>query len=810
MPLSLPDFRNFCCQNGLLSDTEVDGLAASLSSPDTKQLATLLVERQRLTPFQASHIYQGRGQDLLLGEYILVDKLGAGGMGQVFKAQHRRMKRLVALKVLPTAIADNAEAIKRFQREVEAAAKLTHPHIVQAFDAGEQRGVHFLVMEYVDGSDLASLVKKKGPLNLDHAIHCLIQASLGLAYAHSEGVIHRDIKPANLLLDKRGVVKVLDLGLARFDDPLGTSDLTHTGNIMGTVDFMSPEQALDTRKADARSDIYALGCSLFYLLTGDKLYDGDTVMKRLLAHRENPIPSLRALRSDVPEELDELFRKLVAKKPEDRPQTMMAVHNAFIASLPSADGSLGATAQMSIQSLSDSNLVSFLKQMPPATAMFDDPKEAVKQITAQLRGGIDTHATARKVSRGATMVLKAPAKKKSSRRSPLVIGGAIAVLVIVLGTVGWLLTSSTSQPVAQAVQPTIPAKPTPKGPGLPKTNASAVSKSPVVKTAPPTVATPTNAPPSNLATKSEPKAVSPDRAAAEWVLSVGGKVGVMVPATDGSLTEIVDVIDPAKLPKTMVRLTRISIREATAVTAKDFRRFQALKGLRHVHLWNLPLPEDILSIFLESSEMETFDVLSLASSLPPRGYLFSDEDIPRIAKWVRLKSLGIRYTNLSDRSIPAFKSLRSLTHLTTMKSQITNDGFRELAEQSELTGLGVAGSMITDDALKALAQHKNIQRLDIANTALSDTGLREIAKIPNLDQLDIGKTAVTNQGLETLASAPKLRYLTIENNPQIDDSGLRYLESMSSLRLLRLPGTKVSAMGIARIKAALPECEVIY
>jgi serine/threonine protein kinase len=319
MPLSLQDFRNFCCRSGLLPEPEVDGLTASLSSPDAKQLATILVEKQRLTAFQASEIYQGRGDDLLLGEYVLVDKLGAGGMGQVYKAQHRRMKRLVALKVLPSTIADNPDAIKRFQREVEAAAKLTHPHIVQAYDAGEQHGVYFLVMEYVDGSDLASLVKKKGPLNLDHAIHCLIQASLGLAYAHSEGVIHRDIKPANLLLDKRGVVKVLDLGLARFDDPTAGGDLTHTGNIMGTVDFMSPEQALDTRRADARSDIYALGCTLFYLLTRDKVYDGDTLMKRLLAHRENPIPSLRALRSDVPVELDELFRKLVAKKPEDRP-----------------------------------------------------------------------------------------------------------------------------------------------------------------------------------------------------------------------------------------------------------------------------------------------------------------------------------------------------------------------------------------------------------------------------------------------------------------------------------------------------------
>jgi hypothetical protein len=276
---------------------------------------------------------------------------------------------------------------------------------------------------------------------------------------------------------------------------------------------------------------------------------------------------------------------------------MLAVHNALIACLPSADGSMGATAQMSIQSLSDSNLVSFLKQLPPATAMFEDPREAVKQITSQLRTGLDTEATARKVSRGTTTILKAPAKKKASRRSPLVIGGAIAALLLVLGTVGWLLTRSTSQPVAQTVPPTAPTKPAPKAPSPPKTN-------------PPTVATPTNVPPTNVATKSEPKAVSPDRAAAEWVLSVGGKVGVMVPATDGSLLETAEIAESNELPKGSLLLSRISIRNPPrTVSSNDLERFRGLISLRSIHLWNFPLSRDVLSVFESSPNVEVFDVL---------------------------------------------------------------------------------------------------------------------------------------------------------------------------------------------------------
>ncbi|MBI1902823.1 MAG: protein kinase [Planctomycetia bacterium] len=325
MSVSLEQFREQLSSSGIIPPDELHAVETEISPGDTETLARELVKRGKLTKFQAAMLFQGQGPNLVLGNYVLLDKLGQGGMGVVFKAQHRRMDRVVALKVLPPAATRSPDLLKRFQREAKAAARLLHPNIVAAYDADEAAGTYFLVMEYVPGIDLASLVRRDGALSVARAVECVLQAARGLQYAHGEGVVHRDIKPGNLLLSDKGVVKILDMGLARLEaSPLHAApdEITRTGSVMGTIDYMAPEQAEDMKQADARSDIYSLGCTLFFLVTGRTLFEGDTIVKKIVAHREQAVPSLGDYVADVPPALDAVFRRMIAKKQHERFQSM--------------------------------------------------------------------------------------------------------------------------------------------------------------------------------------------------------------------------------------------------------------------------------------------------------------------------------------------------------------------------------------------------------------------------------------------------------------------------------------------------------
>jgi serine/threonine protein kinase len=375
MGITAQKFVESLSAHSILSGDEVSSLRAQLTpatlAGDAETLAKELIRQGKLTKYQAANIYQGRGKGLVFGEYIVLDKLGAGGMGQVFKAQHRKMKRLVALKVLPPHATTSSRNVKRFYQEVEVAAKLTHPNIVTAFDAGESHGLHFLVMEYVDGQDLSSYVSKHGTLSVEQAINCMLYAAKALEYAHGRGIIHRDIKPSNLLLDRRGTVKILDMGLARTidNDTPGAVELTETGQVLGTVDYMAPEQAANTRLADARADIYSLGCALFRVLIGRPPYAGETSIEKILAHREQLIPSLRALRPEVPAALDRLFQQMLAKSPVQRIQSMSEVVKA-LEKLAAGVGAEEASIMLDAEEV-DRDLSNFLSAQSTGSSMIE-------------------------------------------------------------------------------------------------------------------------------------------------------------------------------------------------------------------------------------------------------------------------------------------------------------------------------------------------------------------------------------------------------------------------------------------------------
>ena len=315
---------------GLLSSDRMTDYSGQADA-GIEVLLSKLVQDGHITSFQSDKLKAGKSSDIYFGDYVVIDKLGQGGMGTVLLAKHRRMDRLVAIKILPITVLESKEAVARFYQEVKVAAKLTHPNIVHAYDAGEHHGFHYLVMEYVPGYDLAEVLSQLGPIPLSMALDYLKQACKGLDYAHRKGIVHRDVKPSNILLSDEGDIKILDMGLARICDSTfnqAMTQLTTTGQVMGTVEYMSPEQAEDTRQADQRSDIYSLGCTLYRLLTGKSPFTRDTVVKTILAHRTDSIPSLN---TGLPENdsVNQLFQKMVAKQPEDRFQTVSELMEAI-------------------------------------------------------------------------------------------------------------------------------------------------------------------------------------------------------------------------------------------------------------------------------------------------------------------------------------------------------------------------------------------------------------------------------------------------------------------------------------------------
>ena len=329
MPSSREEFIRRLENSGIFERSQLASLAKDVpavnTAQDGEQLATVLVSEYRITEYQAAVLLAKETGRLRLGDFLVLDKIGEGGMGLVVKSKRRGSNQVVAIKLLPHRLTEDAQAVLRFRREVELASSLQHPNIVTALEHGTEDNQLFFVMEYVDGTDVATLVKKRGSLSLLSAVDHLRDAARALNYAHELGVIHRDIKPGNLLVNRNGDAKVLDMGLARQAEKTESehtvTDLTRSGIVLGTADYMSPEQALNAKNADNRSDIYSLGCTLYYMLAGHPPYEGETAMEKIVAHRERPIPSLRSVRDDVPNPVEQIYTRMVAKKPEERYQT---------------------------------------------------------------------------------------------------------------------------------------------------------------------------------------------------------------------------------------------------------------------------------------------------------------------------------------------------------------------------------------------------------------------------------------------------------------------------------------------------------
>src|SRR6266436_2683586 len=286
-PTTIDDFLELVRKSGVVEEkrlsAHLDTLRSAATVPaEPRQLAIQLVRDGIITHFQAEQFLQGKWRRFTIGKYKVLERLGAGGMGSVYLCEHMLMRRRVAVKVLPAAKAEDPSSLERFYREARAVAALDHPNIVRAYDIDQADKLHFLVMEYVDGASFQELIKKFGPMDITRAAHYIRQAAIGLQHAHqTSGLVHRDVKPGNVLVDRTGIVKVLDMGLARFfhdeDDVLTKK---YDENVLGTADYLAPEQALDSHGVDIRADIYSLGATFYFILTGSTPFSEGSVAQK--------------------------------------------------------------------------------------------------------------------------------------------------------------------------------------------------------------------------------------------------------------------------------------------------------------------------------------------------------------------------------------------------------------------------------------------------------------------------------------------------------------------------------------------------
>jgi serine/threonine-protein kinase len=472
-------------QYRLLDAGQLDEASRIAGVRDPRALARELLQRGWLTAYQVNQVFQGRAADLLLGSYVVLERVGEGGMGQVFKARHAKLGRTVALKVIRKDRLSNFEAMQRFRREIQIAAQLSHPNVVHSYDADQVGDRHLIAMEFVDGIDLSRLVREHGPLPIRDACDYIRQAALGLQHAHEHALVHRDIKPSNLLLTPKpkpghlpggpGHIKILDLGLARVtsisSEDTPSSALTQAGSVVGTPDYIAPEQARNAHVADIRSDLYSLGCTFHFLLTGQPPFPGGSMTEKLLKHHWDPPPPVESLRTDVPAIVASIVRKLMAKRADERFQIPGSLADQLAQVLAPGGFELPVPAELDfVPRPLDGELPSAIPiatpagdgAIPAALVPALSPPPLLPQETMATPTSMDTRDG----------ITPAPLLRRPAQPGWLVLAifaGAIGLLVLVALAVA-LISSDTNPPPTRPIvnrPPTLSTTPSEAVPGSP-------------------------------------------------------------------------------------------------------------------------------------------------------------------------------------------------------------------------------------------------------------------------------------------------------------------------------------------------------
>jgi hypothetical protein len=718
--------------------------------------------------------------------YEVLGLIGQGGMGAVYKAVHRRMQRLVALKVIHPGLLRRPSAVERFQQEVRAAAQLTHPNIVTAYDADQARGLHFLVMEHVEGTGLAELVRGRGPLPPAEACDYARQAALGLQHAHERGMVHRDVKPHNLMLTPDGVVKILDFGLARLphipdEAPTGETapaTLTGTGTVMGTADYIAPEQAADPRAADIRADVYALGCTLFHLLTGGPPFPGGGVLDKLDRHADTPLPDLSELRRDVPHDLGAVLARMTAKDPADRYATPAEAAEALApfcpldAPRPPASRRRVLLAAVALGLLATGILGAIVLYprantppvvVPPDTPPADPPAAA----PAPVNDGA-----------GATGATKPDDGEEAALRFVQQLGGKVR-----------RDEKAAGKPVASVSL--ISSKTTDAD--LPRATAFA-----------------------HLHTLDLTRTQVSD-AGLGYLAGLPGLRGLTLTRTG--------VTDDGMRSVGRMKQLRLLNLEATAVGDAGMAHLAGLDELRGLTLTSTRVTDagmanvgrlKSLSVLIVNDAAITDEGVKALAGLTGMVNLsfawnagVGDEAMKVVGRFAKLRSLNIHCTGVTDPGLGALSGLPVLCTLEMGGLKLTDAGLEALGALPELQILDLSNTDVTDAGLKWVARHPRVATLNLHGAArVTDAGVKHLAALRDLNVLELSGTRVTDAGLRELAGLPSLRYLTLANT-DVSDAGIKELLRCPRLSSLNLTGSKrVTGAGVAELRKARPTLSI--
>ena len=667
-------------RSNLLAPEQVAVAAALAAGSDAISVARDLIQREWLTEWQARQLLAGKSK-LYLGKYKLMDVLGQGGMGAVLKAESTTLRREVALKVMATNLHDDDIARARFEREIAFSASLNHPNIVRAIDADQIGKRFFLVMEYFSGRDLKAVVKERGQVSVEFACECIRQTALGLQHAFEQGIVHRDIKPSNLLVTKvpktgLPLIKILDLGLARVahqaelatDGPTNfeaeDGGVTRSGQIMGSPDYMSPEQAMSSSTVDIRSDIYGLGVTLFQLLCNELPYAGENVMEKLLERINKDAPPVSVYRPELPPVLVHIVAKMLHRDPAQRFQTpveVAAVLEAFAADPQSLEIQPEPEPTPPLAGL----------DLPTLDAQADDTLNIfVADLNSEAVVVHEPVVTSRPVIRR---------RRKS-----------VMPLVVSLGTV-FALVGIGLFALSQ-------------GEGLPDKKSSTKSASAKKKET-------TQSDKDDDSDWEDQTATSRDLAAlpppasflstgdplTDWARAAARELRIETDAGES----VVKANDP--LPKSKVTIVGLDLSGMQIFTTDDLRTLVSGKSIRHLNVSGSRLKDFQLRQVARLKELRFLDIGNT---------MVTDEGLEPLSRCKDLTSLQLPYVSVGDTGIAKLATLSSLSSLNLEGTDITDAAIESLTSLDNLRRLNLKHTALTEAAVDQLRNRLPDCRID--------------------------------------------------------------------------------------------------